>query len=175
MPLVQRMDELACTVPMEAGDVLLFREDVWHRTQDVSLDRVGKMVRFQALPRHPPSLLRQPNTKACTLACTSHCIRVGMNPSACAISAYTLVAHICAAFIFDIMRFPLPESSLRGRAIWTSQGRRVAESEKAPMAGAEPEVAMADEVVTDEAVAEERLLRPVHDWLSAANRAYFSW
>ena len=36
-PVVER---LGCAVTMEPGDALFAREDVWHRTQDLALDRV---------------------------------------------------------------------------------------------------------------------------------------
>ncbi len=35
------LDALGCDVTLRPGDMLFWREDVWHRTQDVSLDRVA--------------------------------------------------------------------------------------------------------------------------------------
>ena len=34
-------DQVSCVVPMAAGDILFFREDVWHRTQDTLVDRLA--------------------------------------------------------------------------------------------------------------------------------------
>ena len=47
---LQRMDQLSCVVHLDPGDVLLFREDVWHRTQDESLDRVALILDVLRFP-----------------------------------------------------------------------------------------------------------------------------
>ena len=39
-----RMDRLGCDVPLEPGDVLFWREDVWHRTQDSLIDRLALRI-----------------------------------------------------------------------------------------------------------------------------------
>ena len=37
-------EKLGCDIPMDPGDMLFFREDVWHRTQDMRLDRVALIM-----------------------------------------------------------------------------------------------------------------------------------
>ena len=65
-------DELSCVAHMDPGDVLIFREDTLHRTQDQEVDRV--------------------------------------------------------AFIWDILRFPLPDTPMKGdedsNAFHSAYGRR---------------------------------------------------
>lgn len=46
---------LLCNTQMLPGDVLFFREDVWHRTQDALLDRVALILDIYRVPlRHAP-------------------------------------------------------------------------------------------------------------------------
>lgn len=40
-PIIER---LACDVPLDPGDVLFTRDDVWHRTQDLSQDRLALKI-----------------------------------------------------------------------------------------------------------------------------------
>ena len=47
---MQAADELSCTVDMDAGDVIIFREDTLHRTQDETLDRVAFIWDILRLP-----------------------------------------------------------------------------------------------------------------------------
>ena len=44
------IDRLGCNVSLDPGDILFWREDVWHRTQDVALDRVALRIDIQRLP-----------------------------------------------------------------------------------------------------------------------------
>lgn len=37
-------ERLGCDIPLEPGDLLFFREDIWHRTQDMNLDRLGLIL-----------------------------------------------------------------------------------------------------------------------------------
>lgn len=43
-------ENLGCDIPMSPGDILFFREDVWHRTQDMTLDRTGLIVDILRYP-----------------------------------------------------------------------------------------------------------------------------
>ena len=46
-----------CRVSMQPGDLLFFREDVWHRTQDVRVDRLAFSVPvFRLTPRSAPDV-----------------------------------------------------------------------------------------------------------------------
>lgn len=38
------LESLGCVVDLDPGDLVFFREDVWHRTQDMLLDRVGLIL-----------------------------------------------------------------------------------------------------------------------------------
>lgn len=49
-PTWRGLDRLACDVPLDAGDVLFFREDVWHRTQDMTSDRLALIFDILRLP-----------------------------------------------------------------------------------------------------------------------------
>ena len=44
------IDRLACDVPLDPGDVLFWREDVWHRTQDLKFDRRALRIDIRRLP-----------------------------------------------------------------------------------------------------------------------------
>ena len=44
------IDRLGCNVSLDPGDILFWREDVWHRTQDVALDRIALRIDIQRLP-----------------------------------------------------------------------------------------------------------------------------
>ena len=46
-PLYHGFDELGCTVHMDPGDALFFREDVWHRTQDMRAKRFSLIFDIQ--------------------------------------------------------------------------------------------------------------------------------
>ena len=46
-------ESLGCDIPMSPGDILFFREDVWHRTQDMHLDRVSLIMDVFRLPLLP--------------------------------------------------------------------------------------------------------------------------
>jgi len=41
LPAWPAIDALGCDVPLSPGDMLFWRDDVWHRTQDIMLDRVA--------------------------------------------------------------------------------------------------------------------------------------
>ena len=41
---------ISCDVPLAPGDVLFFREDVNHRTQDVEQDRIALIIDVHRLP-----------------------------------------------------------------------------------------------------------------------------
>uniref|UniRef100_A0A7S2DAN9 Uncharacterized protein n=1 Tax=Haptolina brevifila TaxID=156173 RepID=A0A7S2DAN9_9EUKA len=43
-------ERLGCDIPLDPGDMLFFREDVWHRTQDMDLDRIGLIVDVLRFP-----------------------------------------------------------------------------------------------------------------------------
>ena len=43
-------NRLGCDVPLHPGDVLFWREDVWHRTQDVEVDRVALRIDVLRFP-----------------------------------------------------------------------------------------------------------------------------
>ena len=43
-------ENLGCEIPMNPGDVLFFREDVWHKTQDALLDRLALIVDIYRVP-----------------------------------------------------------------------------------------------------------------------------
>ena len=45
-------ERLGCTVPLNPGDMLFFREDTWHRTQDMDHDRIGFIMDILTLPRY---------------------------------------------------------------------------------------------------------------------------
>ena len=49
-PFHVKVDELACTIPMRPGDVLFFRDDIWHRTADMSIDRTALIIDILRLP-----------------------------------------------------------------------------------------------------------------------------
>ena len=40
----------SCAVPLSPGDAVFFREDTWHRTQDVLHDRVSLIIDVLRLP-----------------------------------------------------------------------------------------------------------------------------
>ena len=44
------VERVGCAVEMAPGDVLFAREDVWHRTQDLDLDRVQLKLEVLRLP-----------------------------------------------------------------------------------------------------------------------------
>ena len=46
------LERLGCTVPLNPGDLLFFREDTWHRTQDMDRDRIGLIMDILTLPRY---------------------------------------------------------------------------------------------------------------------------
>lgn len=45
--LYHGLDELACTVVMDPGDITFFMEDVWHRTQDMKTNRYSLIFDIQ--------------------------------------------------------------------------------------------------------------------------------
>ena len=47
------IDRLGCDVALDPGDILFWREDVWHRTQDAVLDRMALRIDIQRLPFEP--------------------------------------------------------------------------------------------------------------------------
>ena len=89
-------ERLGCDIPMDPGDMLFFREDVWHRTQDMDLDRIGLILDILRFPltsmpvasRFPP-LVRLPQQ-----AVLSRLIRLPALSEA--LAAYERGAH-CAA------------------------------------------------------------------------------
>ena len=44
------LEALSCPIPMAPGDLLFFREDVWHRTQDMELDRTSFIMDVLRFP-----------------------------------------------------------------------------------------------------------------------------
>lgn len=46
----QSQSQLGCTTSLRPGDVLFFREDIWHRSQDAELDRIALIVDVIRLP-----------------------------------------------------------------------------------------------------------------------------
>ncbi len=38
------LSDVGCTVELDAGDVLFFEEDVYHRTQNLLADRVALLI-----------------------------------------------------------------------------------------------------------------------------------
>ena len=55
-------ERLGCKIPMNPGDVLFFREDIWHRTQDMTNDRIGLILDILRFPncndRSHPAICR---------------------------------------------------------------------------------------------------------------------
>ena len=43
-------DRFKCSPALDPGDVLFFREDVWHKTQDALLDRLALIVDIYRVP-----------------------------------------------------------------------------------------------------------------------------
>lgn len=51
-------ESVSCDIPMDPGDILFFREDVWHRTQDTLHDRIALIIdieRYETPQRHSHS------------------------------------------------------------------------------------------------------------------------
>ena len=46
----RHINRLGCDVPLDPGDVLFWREDVWHRTQGVEVDRVALRIDVLRFP-----------------------------------------------------------------------------------------------------------------------------
>ena len=44
------LEGLGCDVPLDPGDVLFFREDLFHRTQDVLHDRIALIIDVWRMP-----------------------------------------------------------------------------------------------------------------------------
>lgn len=52
----ETIHEYGCEVTMQPGDMLFFREDVWHRTQDIDIDRIALSTPiFRVTPRNAPN------------------------------------------------------------------------------------------------------------------------
>ena len=58
-------EHVGCDIPLDAGDVLFFREDVWHRTQNMEFERISfilNVLRYP-LPREDRAITMPPVCK----------------------------------------------------------------------------------------------------------------
>ena len=66
-------EELSCRPAMQPGDVIFFREDVWHASADAELERIALIVHIFRLPlRNTPQDVLAPNCEPwCSEPCTT--------------------------------------------------------------------------------------------------------
>ena len=59
------LSALACSSCLYPGDILFFREDVWHSTQDMALDRISLILDVWRMPlRTTPTSFIEKGSKA---------------------------------------------------------------------------------------------------------------